>query len=79
MSNPEGTYRMPLTAEFLPRTPLATQDTGFFRRKGPDGAQAQERGYLAALESVVRFEQTGDGMTLFNAEGQMAVTLGRGG
>jgi len=42
---------------------------------GPQGAQAQERGYLAALESVVRFEQAGNRLTLFNATGQMAVTL----
>lgn len=43
----------------------------------PDGAGAQERGYLAALESVVRFEQAGTKLTLFNARGQMAVTFER--
>ena len=43
----------------------------------PDGADAQERGYLAALESVVRFEQAGPRLTLLNAKGQMAVTLVR--
>ena len=47
--------------------------------KSPDGAQAQERGYLAALESAVRSEQTGSRLTLFNAKGQMAVTLQRAG
>jgi heat shock protein HslJ len=46
---------------------------------GPDGAHAQERGYLAALESVVRFEQAGTRLTLLNAKGQMAVTLERSG
>jgi len=45
----------------------------------PEGAQAQERGYLAALESVVRFEQAGERLTLLNAKGQMAVTLDRAG
>jgi len=46
---------------------------------GPEGAQAQERGYLEALESVVRFEEAGTRLTLFNAKGQMAVTLDRAG
>ena len=46
---------------------------------GPEGAQAQERGYLAALESAVRSEQAGTVLTLFNARGQMAVTLERSG
>ena len=45
--------------------------------KDPEGAQAQEDGYLAALESVVRSEQTGAWLMLSNAEGQMAVTLDR--
>lgn len=43
----------------------------------PEGADEQERGYLAALESAVRFEQAGPKLTLFNAKGQMAVTLVR--
>ena len=47
--------------------------------KDPEGAQAQEKGYLAALESAVRVEQAGTRLTLFNAEGQMAVTLERAG
>ena len=46
---------------------------------GPLGAQAQERGYVAALESAVRFEQAGSRLTLFNTKGQMAVTLDRSG
>jgi heat shock protein HslJ len=37
----------------------------------------QEAGYLAALESAVRIEQTGSELTLLNAKGQMAVTLTR--
>jgi heat shock protein HslJ len=41
----------------------------------PEGAAAQEAGYLAALESVVRSERAGPKLTLFNAKGQMAVTL----
>jgi len=45
----------------------------------PEGAQGQERGYLAALEAVVRFEQAGNRLTLFNAKGQLAVTLERSG
>lgn len=45
----------------------------------PEGAHEQEQGYLAALESVVRFAQTGSRLTLFNAQGQMAVTLERAG
>jgi heat shock protein HslJ len=45
----------------------------------PEGIMEQEDGYLAALESVVRFEQVADELTLFNAEGQMAVTLTRAG
>lgn len=43
----------------------------------PEGADAQERGYFAALRSVVRFDQAGSKLTLFNAKGQMAVTLVR--
>lgn len=45
----------------------------------PEGAAAQEAGYLAALQSAVRFEQVGPQLTLFNAKGQMAVTLARSG
>ena len=40
-------------------------------------ASEQETGYLAALESAVRFEQAGPELTLLNAKGQMAVTLSR--
>ena len=40
-------------------------------------ASDQEAGYLAALESAVRFEQAGPQLTLFNAKGQMAATLTR--
>ena len=40
-------------------------------------ATGQEAGYLAALESAVRIEQAGPQLTLFNAKGQMAVTLAR--
>lgn len=40
-------------------------------------ATEQEAGYLAALESAVRFEQAGPQLTLFNDKGQMAVTLAR--
>ena len=43
----------------------------------PEGAAEQEQGYLAALESAVRIDQVGDGLTLLNAKGQMAVTLKR--
>lgn len=43
----------------------------------PEGVSAQEAGYLAALQSVVRSEQAGPKLTLFNAKGQMAVTLTR--
>ena len=43
----------------------------------PEGVDEQERGYVAALASVVRFEQAGPKLTLFNAKGQMAVTLVR--
>ena len=41
-------------------------------------AGEQERGYFAALESVVRVEQAGDGLTLFNSQDQMAVIFRRG-
>ena len=40
-------------------------------------ASEQEKGYLAALESAVRIEQTGPELTLLNSKGQMAVTLSR--
>jgi heat shock protein HslJ len=40
-------------------------------------ASKQEAGYLAALESAVRIQQIGPELTLFNANGQMAVTLTR--
>jgi heat shock protein HslJ len=40
-------------------------------------ASRQEAGYLAALESAVRIERAGPQLTLFNAKGQMAVTLAR--
>ncbi len=43
----------------------------------PEGIAEQERGYLKALASVVRFEQAGDRLTLLNAKDQMAVTLAR--
>ena len=43
----------------------------------PEGVDEQERGYVEALASVVRFEQAGPKLTLFNAKGQMAVTLVR--
>lgn len=42
-------------------------------------ANRQERGYLAALRSVVRFDQTGPELTLYDAQGRMAVTLQRAG
>lgn len=42
---------------------------------GPDGAASQEQAYLDALQSVVRYERSGSKLTLFNAKGQMAVTL----
>jgi heat shock protein HslJ len=40
-------------------------------------ASKQEAGYLSALESAVRIDQVGPELTLFNAQGQMAVTLRR--
>lgn len=43
----------------------------------PEGANEQEQGYFAALASVVRFEQVGKTLTLYNAKDQMAVTLTR--
>jgi heat shock protein HslJ len=43
----------------------------------PAGAAEQERGYFAALASVVRFEQAGPKLTLFDAQGRMAVILDR--
>ena len=45
----------------------------------PAGANEQERGYLAALESVRSFEQQGDRLTLLDGQGRMAVTLTRAG
>lgn len=45
--------------------------------KSPPRAGEQERGYLAALESVVRAEQAGDALTLFNSQDQMAVIFKR--
>ena len=38
-------------------------------------ASDQEAGYLSALESAVRIEQSGPQLTLLNAKGQKAVTL----
>ena len=53
--------------------PLATT-----RKACPSSeASKQEAGYIAALESAVRIEQAGPQLTLFNAKGQMAVTLTR--
>lgn len=43
----------------------------------PEGIAEQERRYLAALQSAVRFEQVGDRLTLLNSAGQMVVTLER--
>jgi heat shock protein HslJ len=40
-------------------------------------ASEQEAGYLSALESAVRIDQIGPGLTLLNAKGQQAVTLTR--
>jgi heat shock protein HslJ len=40
-----------------------------------EDAAKQERGYLEALASVVRSERVGDRLTLFDAQGRMAVTL----
>ncbi len=54
--------------------PLATTEIACTE---PEGVDEQERGYFAALASVVRFEQTGPKLTLFNAKGQMAVMLAR--
>ncbi len=45
----------------------------------PDGANEQEQGYLAALESARTFDQVGDTLTIFDAQGRMAVTLARAG
>lgn len=42
-------------------------------------ANRQERGFLDALRSVVRFDQTGPGLTLYDAQGRMAMTLQRAG
>jgi len=44
---------------------------------GAEGVDAQEAGYLAALESARRFEQQGSGLTIFDEQGRMAVTLQR--
>ena len=46
---------------------------------GPEGANEQEQGYLAALESARTFDQAGDALTIFDAQGRMAVTLARAG
>ncbi len=54
--------------------PLATTEIACTE---PEGVDEQERGYVAALASVVRFEQAGPKLTLFNAKDQMAVTLVR--
>lgn len=42
-------------------------------------AGRQERGYLDALASVRRFDQTGPQLVLYDAQGRMAVTLQRAG
>ena len=44
---------------------------------GAEGIDAQEAGYLAALESARRFEQQGSQLTIFDEQGRMAVTLKR--
>lgn len=73
-----NTFRGPYTAsgDRIEIGPLAAT-----RRActSPEGAQAQEQGYLAALESAVRIEQTASRLTLMNAKDQMAVTLERSG
>jgi len=40
---------------------------------GPKGANEQEMGYFAALQSATTIEQAGDELTLLNAKGQRAV------
>ena len=40
----------------------------------PDGIMDQESGYLAALQSATSFTNDGAVLTLFNAQGQQAVT-----
>jgi heat shock protein HslJ len=42
-------------------------------------AQRQEQGYLEALRAVVRFDQVGPQLTLYDAQGRMAVTYARPG
>lgn len=44
---------------------------------GPEGANEQETGYFAALDSATRIEQVGDELTLLNAKGQRAVSFTR--
>lgn len=44
---------------------------------GSEEASTQEAGYVAALESAVKIDQVGDGLTLLNAKGQMAVVFTR--
>ncbi len=46
---------------------------------GPEGANEQELGYFAALESARTIEQVGDELTLLNAKGQRAVSFTRAG
>jgi len=45
----------------------------------PAGANEQEQGYFAALESARTFDQVGDTLTILDAQGRMAVTLTRAG
>lgn len=45
----------------------------------PPGADAQEAGYFAALESARTFQQIEGQLTLFDAEGRMAVIFARAG
>ncbi len=40
----------------------------------PEGVAQQEQGYAAALATVVKFETTGNKLTLLNAQGQDAAT-----
>jgi len=45
----------------------------------PAGANEQEQGYFAALESARTFDQVGDTLTILDGQGRMAVTLMRAG